>query len=414
MALDLFKIVQDSEHEYDYYNDDVSLETASRLAIDEYKKKNLKYTSEHPTNKDDVTDDTFDAMFGRGWDGSFVSLKEPTTVKKESTTEQNYKTNTLNKFSEQNTQTTNQDLTAFPKAVADKFKEVDMVQEMYHMPHKQYLKTQDLDDIFEAIKCPDGLDKSTQSVFDIKSSVNDMSNVESKRDQNRQTIDNMKKSLSNNEYKGVLDNGKNSCKFMEIPSSFAARYPYNRMHETESGHIFEIDNTPGRERLRVKHTSGTDIEVSPNGDTVAKLKNNFQTIVEHDSQHHVKNNHLTVVDNICETECKTLKLTAIEDFNTSATKMICTCDSSSTIADNYLCIAKDTMTLASNASTSVSSSGPLYITSDSQIVIDAPTIIIGSSRTELINMNASTTNVRADTVFISDGLIKLEGFITLN
>jgi hypothetical protein len=251
-------------------------------------------------------------------------------------------------------------------------------------------------------------------VLDIKKSVTEMSNYENKIKENENAITNVKNSVSENEYQGVLDKVKQSCKFIEIPSSFAARYPYNRMYETESGHIFEIDNTPGKERLRAKHTSGTDIEVSPNGDTVSRIKNDIQLIVENNAQFHVKNNNLLVVDNVCETECKTLKLTAVEDFNTSANRMICTCDDSSTIVDNYLCVAKDNMTLASNSSSSFSSSGPLYITSDSQIVIDAPTILIGTGRTELINLNATSTNVKSDTVFISEGLIKMKGFITLN
>lgn len=48
-------------------------------------------------------------------------------------------------------------------------------------------------------------------------------------------------------------------------------YPYNKVTETESGHIFELDDTPTRERVRLEHRSGTFIEMHPNGDEVHKV-----------------------------------------------------------------------------------------------------------------------------------------------
>ena len=48
-------------------------------------------------------------------------------------------------------------------------------------------------------------------------------------------------------------------------------YPYNNIQQTESGHSFEMDDTPGRERIRLQHRSGTFIEMHPNGDEVHKV-----------------------------------------------------------------------------------------------------------------------------------------------
>lgn len=48
------------------------------------------------------------------------------------------------------------------------------------------------------------------------------------------------------------------------------QYPYNRVIQTESGHIIELDDTPGRERIRVNHRAGSFIEMLPNGDVVHK------------------------------------------------------------------------------------------------------------------------------------------------
>ena len=48
-------------------------------------------------------------------------------------------------------------------------------------------------------------------------------------------------------------------------------YPYNNVTQTESGHSFELDDTPARERVRLQHRSGTFIEMHPNGDEVHKV-----------------------------------------------------------------------------------------------------------------------------------------------
>jgi phage gp45-like len=48
-------------------------------------------------------------------------------------------------------------------------------------------------------------------------------------------------------------------------------YTYNNIQQTESGHSFEMDDTPERERVRLQHRSGTFIEMHPNGDEVHKI-----------------------------------------------------------------------------------------------------------------------------------------------
>jgi hypothetical protein len=48
-------------------------------------------------------------------------------------------------------------------------------------------------------------------------------------------------------------------------------YPYNNIQQTESGHSFELDDTPTRERVRLQHRIGTFLEMHPNGDEVHKV-----------------------------------------------------------------------------------------------------------------------------------------------
>lgn len=65
------------------------------------------------------------------------------------------------------------------------------------------------------------------------------------------------------------------------PESPAAKskYPHNHATQTESGHSFELDDTPGAERIRMQHRSGTFYEMHPDGDQVVKIKGKSYEIV---------------------------------------------------------------------------------------------------------------------------------------
>lgn len=66
----------------------------------------------------------------------------------------------------------------------------------------------------------------------------------------------------------------------EPPVAYKAQYPYNKVTETESGHIIEIDDTAGAERIHVYHKSGTYIEIDPNGSVVRRTKGSSYEIVD--------------------------------------------------------------------------------------------------------------------------------------
>lgn len=75
-----------------------------------------------------------------------------------------------------------------------------------------------------------------------------------------------------------------STKFSEPESAFAAIYPANHVMETDGGHCFELDDTPGAERIQLFHKRGTFFEFHPNGTTVYRTaKDNFQLIIDNNN-----------------------------------------------------------------------------------------------------------------------------------
>ena len=72
-------------------------------------------------------------------------------------------------------------------------------------------------------------------------------------------------------------------------------YPYNHVFESESGHITEVDDSPGAERLFRQHMSGTFEEIHPNGDMVTKIiGNNFEIVIGHENIVVKGNQNITV------------------------------------------------------------------------------------------------------------------------
>ncbi len=87
----------------------------------------------------------------------------------------------------------------------------------------------------------------------------------------------------------VTEKNKNRMKGAKLPggeawdepeSAFRGAYPYNKVTQTESGHIIEIDDTPGSERLHIYHKSGTYIEIDANGSMVKRTKGSLYEIID--------------------------------------------------------------------------------------------------------------------------------------
>jgi len=59
--------------------------------------------------------------------------------------------------------------------------------------------------------------------------------------------------------------------FNEPKTDYAPIYPYNNVSESESGHIHEVDDTPGKERILEQHRMGTFKEIHADGSQVVKV-----------------------------------------------------------------------------------------------------------------------------------------------
>lgn len=89
--------------------------------------------------------------------------------------------------------------------------------------------------------------------------------------------------------------GSGESKFSEPEVITNTTYPYNDVKETESGHVFEMNDTPGSERVQIAHRTGSFVEMRPEGTVVFKSARDLYNIVHGDSYEHVnKSKNITI------------------------------------------------------------------------------------------------------------------------
>ena len=111
--------------------------------------------------------------------------------------------------------------------------------------------------------------------------------------------------------RGVIDGTvvglKDSARVLEVPTAaggkwdqplaaYGAKYPFNKVFESESGHVQEFDDTPGQERIHTYHRSGTFTEVDANGTQVNYIVGDNFILMENNGCIHVAGDCNITVD----------------------------------------------------------------------------------------------------------------------
>jgi hypothetical protein len=77
---------------------------------------------------------------------------------------------------------------------------------------------------------------------------------------------------------------------------YNAKYPYNNVYESESGHAMEFDDTKDNERVHLYHRSGSYIEWGPAGDRAERIQKDKFTVVVGNEKVYVKGDVTVYVD----------------------------------------------------------------------------------------------------------------------
>lgn len=175
----------------------------------------------------------------------------------------------------------------------------------------------------------------------------------------------------------------------ESPKKPKTIYPYNNVYESESGHLFEMDDTPKDERIQLYHRSGTYFEYAADGSVTEKIESKKSETVRAGSTLYIGEN-LTVivkgnanyqVDGDFTISCKNFSLTAKEAIGMSAGKSASISakeDIGLSAKKNITGSAKGDLSLSAKGSGSFSSKGKLSLESKAVASLTAPKVLIGN------------------------------------
>ena len=90
--------------------------------------------------------------------------------------------------------------------------------------------------------------------------------------------------------------GNETRKNFQMPRSYVyPEYPFNHVQYTESGHLFELDDTPGFERIRLLHRSLTFYEIDNQGNKIENVVGDSFLFNDGDAFSHIIGNEVKTV-----------------------------------------------------------------------------------------------------------------------
>ena len=81
---------------------------------------------------------------------------------------------------------------------------------------------------------------------------------------------------------------RNTWDMPEVQRGKEPNYPFNKVQVTESGHVFEVDDTPGNQRISTFHRTGTNWEIQDNGDKTLAIRGDNYTVIFGNDKVYVK------------------------------------------------------------------------------------------------------------------------------
>lgn len=167
-------------------------------------------------------------------------------------------------------------------------------------------------------------------------------------------------------------------------ASYSSKYPLNQVTEYESGHVIEVDNSPGAERFNFQHKSGTYEEIVASGSRSIKIiGDDFEAVIKN-KQMYIKGNLDITVEGDMRTLVKGNMITEVDKDHVTLVRG----DKIEKIQGNYV------SEILTDQSTQVNGNRFSRISKDNTTSIQgSETISIGSTKNETVVGEETKTNV---------------------
>jgi len=210
-----------------------------------------------------------------------------------------------------------------------------------------------------------------------------------------------KSAIAKNQNELNLGGGLDGLSIKPTPRQ-PSQYPYNNVKETISGHVIEYDDTPGGERILIKHSNGTGVELHTDGSMIMKTQNNSISVVSGSSA-------LVVEGNISIKSNGNLDLNVVGDLNLNVGGNINTNVSGNNVSevkgsDRQLVYGTKETTVKGSKSETVVGSETRTILSNSQEAVKGESKKISEGTTTIASKGTMTITGEADAIFSSDNM----------
>lgn len=200
----------------------------------------------------------------------------------------------------------------------------------------------------------------------------------------------------------IQDEGSGS-NFSEPNSPYNAKYPYNHVTESSSGHVIELDDTPNHERVHIYHKSGSFVEFHPDGKLVIKSINDNFTVALQDYNLYCDGELNIVCKNNANIVAKgDVNVSTENNFNLNAVGnvLINTSGKFEVSADNGIFLnSPNNIGLTSNGKVFVEASGNISTKTNSDLIN-----VVNGNKVDITNGNQTSVS-HGDMYLISNGVL---------
>lgn len=211
------------------------------------------------------------------------------------------------------------------------------------------------------------------------------------------------------------------------PVPYRGEYPYNKVTQTESGHVVEHDDTPGAERLHTYHKSGTFEEIDNTGSRVRRTVGSSYEIIERNGKIYIAgradvsisgncniyvgndanievdgDTHLKCHNNITAEAGGKMFLTAVEEINLTSKKIFMEAYENMNIKSkiDMNLLVDETMNIKSKQAMNVFSQDTMDIKSQGYTKIYAPSLYTYSNN--FYNQTTGSVHFKGGSTFNAD------------
>ena len=157
-----------------------------------------------------------------------------------------------------------------------------------------------------------------------------------------------------------------------------AEYPFCQTQESLAGHVIEMDDTKGSERLLIKHSSGAGVEMRADGTVILTTKRNQITVVNGSQTVKVEGDAKMMYDNLTVEVAGDYNLNVKGNINTTAGGDISTaCDHNTEVVEGN----KNTKVMGNVSDTVIGSKAAMIMGEVNDIVKGERTIASGAGLT---------------------------------